>query len=94
MREKEVVFSTISKKHKLKFFVLYTYDLSKESKSKKVRFVYVLKGRSGEPGLIKGYGGKFLAPGCFLIPIKHDKDIQEVFDLWKIKFKRKPMLTN
>ena len=92
MREKEVLFSKISKEHKLKFFVLYTYDLTKQSKSKKVRFVYVLKGRPKEKGLVEQYKGKFLAPGCFIIPIKYDKDIQHIFEYWKIKFKRKPIL--
>ena len=92
MREKEALFSRISKQNKLKFYVLYTYDLTKKSKSDKVRFVYVLKGRPGEAGLIEKYKGKFLAPGCFIIPIKHDKDIHHIFELWKIKFKRYPIL--
>jgi len=92
MREKEV-FSNLAKQNKLKFFVLYTYDLTKQSKSNKVRFVYCLKGRPGEVGLVEKYKGKFLAPGVFILPVKHDKDMQEVFSLWKIKFKRKPILT-
>ena len=95
--EKEVSLDTlksISKKHKLKLIVLYTYSLLKQPKSKAVRFVYCLKGRNNENGLIDGFKGKFLAPGCFIIPIKYDKEMQSVFKLWRIPFKRKLMLTN
>ncbi|MBW2965806.1 hypothetical protein KY342_01740 [Candidatus Woesearchaeota archaeon] len=87
-------FEHFSKKHNLKLFALYTYNLSNIQKSKAVRFVYCLKGRGNEQGIVKGLNGKFLAPGCFLIPIKNDKEMQDVFKLWGIKFKRKLMLTN
>ncbi len=84
----------ISKKYSLKLIVLYTYNLTKQTKSKKVRFVYCLKGRGKEKGLIHYYKGKFLAPGCFIVPVKYDKEIQSVFKLWNIPYKRKLMLTN
>lgn len=84
----------ISKKYKLRLAVLYTYNLSKEPKSKAVRFVYCLKGRGDEEGIAAKLGGRFLAPGCFIIPIKSDKEMQSVFELWRIKFKRRLMLTN
>ena len=89
---REEQFKDLAKKNKLKFYALYTYDLTKKSKSHKVRFVYCLKGRHKEKGLVKTYNGKFLAPGCFIIPINHDKDIQEVFALWKINYKKKLIL--
>ncbi|MFC1697570.1 hypothetical protein ACFL1H_04515 [Nanoarchaeota archaeon] len=68
--------------------VLYTYDISKVDKVKKVRFVFALKGRKGGIGLVKELGGKFLVPGCFIIPIKSDKEMQEIFKLWEIKYFR------
>ena len=86
------LFKEISLKFKLKVFVLYVYNLTKQPKSKKVRFVYVLKGRGKESGLVKEFKGEWLAPGCFMIPLKNDKEMQEVFDHWKIPYKRKLML--
>lgn len=94
MLKKEVLFRDLSRKHKLKLRILYTYSLSKQPKSKAVRFVYLLKGRGKEPGIINQLKGKFLAPGCFIIPIKADKEIQEIFAHWKIPFKKTLMLTH
>jgi hypothetical protein len=78
-----------------KFYYLYSYNISKLKPSNRVRLVYVLKGRGKEKGLIKKLNGKSLAPACFIIPIKQEKEIQEVFKFWKVPFKRiKIMLTN
>lgn len=90
----EDVFLKVSKSHKLKFLVIYTYDLKSQPKSHAVRFVYLLKGRDGQPGLVKGFKGCFLAPGCFILPIANDREMQEVFNLWKIPFKRRLILTH
>ena len=92
MREKEALFRELSKKHRLKFFVLYTYCLAKQQASYKVRFVYCLKGRPGEKGIVELYQGRFLAPGCFIVPIAHDRNIQEIFAKWKVPCKRIPIL--
>jgi len=81
-------------KNKLKLLALYTYDLSKQPKSKAVRFVYLLKGRGNSVGLISELSGRFLAPGCFILPIKKDKEMQEIFSFWKISFKRNIILMN
>ena len=85
---------SIARSNDLKLLALYTYDLKKQLKSKAVRFVYLLKGRNDQKGIISEFKGKFLAPGCFIIPIKKDKELQEIFALWKIPFKRKLMLTH
>ena len=94
MSEKEALFSDLSKKHKLKLSALYTYSLTKQQKSTAVRFVYLLKGRPKESGIIDEFKGTFLAPGCFIIPIKKDKEMQEIFEKWKIPFKRRLLLTH
>jgi len=83
----------ISRKHKLKILVLYTYNLTSQPKSKAVRFVYCLKGRGKEKGIVEYYKGKWLAPGCFIVPIKNDNEIKEVFAYWKIPYKRRVILT-
>ncbi len=84
----------ISRKNKLKILVLYTYNLTSQPKSKAVRFVYCLKGRGKEKGVVEHYKGKWLAPGCFLVPINNDKEIKEVFAYWKIPYKRRVILTH
>lgn len=72
--------------------LLYSYDLSSESSSKKVRFVYLLRGRNGSAGLVKDWGGEFIAPSAFFVPIEKDNEAQEVFDAWKIKYARKKLM--
>jgi hypothetical protein len=95
MGKKEAIdsFKEISRKHNLKVFVLYTYNLTKQAKSKKVRFVYVLKGRGADKGLVVELKGRWLAPGCFMIPISQDEEMQEVFEHWKIPHQRRKILT-
>lgn len=67
---------------------VFTYDLSRQPSSKKVRFVYLLKGRRGELGMVKKLKGRFLAPGCFIIPEKSLEEIEQIFKLWNIKHKK------
>jgi len=67
-------------------FYIYTYHLKNIKKSKSVRFVYLLKGRGAEKGIINSLKGRFLAPGCFIIPEKNNKEIVEIFHMWDIKF--------
>jgi hypothetical protein len=69
-------------------FMLYTYSISKLDKSTRVRFVYLLKGRREQPGLVEQFKGRFLAPGCFMIPDKHDKDMSKIIQQWKVKSKK------
>jgi hypothetical protein len=71
-----------------KQYILYTYNISKLDKSKRVRFVYLLKGRREDKGLVEELNGKFLAPGCFIIPISEEKEINQIFKEWKVKNKR------
>ncbi|MCK4589223.1 MAG: hypothetical protein KAT77_02185 [Nanoarchaeota archaeon] len=72
--------------------VLFWYDLTSLKASHKVRFVYVLKGRKGEKGLIEKFGGEFLVNGCFILPIENEKEMKEVFRFWKVKFKFKGII--
>ncbi len=65
--------------------VLYTYHINKLEKSKRVRFVYLLKGRRDSTGLVEEFKGKFLVPGCFMIPIEHNKEMKQIFKTWGVK---------
>jgi len=75
--------------------VLYSYDLSHLKKSHKVRFVYLIKGRGSDKGLVEKLKGRFLASACFIISVSHDTEIQQIMDEWHIKYSRyKIILTN
>ncbi len=67
---------------------LFTYDLSHLKSSKKVLFVYLLKGRNNDLGIIKKFKGNFLVQSCFYVPKKHADEIEEIFNEWKVKYKR------
>ncbi|NQV09470.1 nucleotidyltransferase domain-containing protein [Candidatus Woesearchaeota archaeon] len=71
---------------------LYYYDLSKMNKNDKVKFIYTLKGRRKEDGLVKRFGGEFVVPGCFIIPVEKDYEMKEIMDKWNVKYKRKRIL--
>ncbi len=81
----------LSENFDLKPFVLYTYDLSKQDALTKVKFVYLLKGRTGD-GLIKNVGGRYISPSSFIVPVSKDEEILEVFKTWNIKFYREKIM--
>ena len=84
MREKDEVF----KRHS----AIYTYDLSKLDNVTKVRFVYFLKGRTAGKGFIKELNGRFLVPGCFIVPIEKTKQAEMMFKAWKVQYKKEEVL--
>jgi len=71
---------------------IFTYDLSKLNNVKKVRFVYLLKGRIENTGLVNELGGYFLVPGCFAIPSERSAEMEIVFKLWKVPHKKEEVL--
>ena len=73
-------------------YVLYSYDLSKLGSSEKVKFVYLLKGRKKEIGIINKMGGEWIADSCFIIPIQKDSEILIILKKWAVNFKRKEAL--
>lgn len=72
--------------------LLYAYDLSSEPSSKKVRFVYLIRGRNSAEGIVKKFGGEFVSNSAFLIPLEKDKEMQEVLELWKVKYTRQKLM--
>jgi len=73
-------------------FLLYSYNLSPEAPSKKVRFVYLLRGRGESAGMVKRWGGEFISPSAFMVPVGMDSEVQQIFNVWKIHFKRRKLL--
>lgn len=82
----------ISDNFDLQPYTLYIYDLTREKPSKKVRFVYLLKGRAKSKGLIEEFRGKYISTSSFIIPVEKDEEILEIFKKWGIKFYRKKLL--
>ena len=72
--------------------VIFTYDLSKLNNVNKVRFVYLLKGRREGLGLVKELYGEFLVPGCFTVPIDKSNEVERVFKIWKVPYKKEEVL--
>jgi len=68
---------------------LYSYNLSKLEQSEKVRFVYLLKGRKDEMGIVKRFKGEWLADSCFMIPVEKDDEMLQIFKKWKVPFTKK-----
>jgi predicted nucleotidyltransferase len=83
---------SLSDVYSLKSYGLYYYDISEMKKSNKVRFVYLLKGRGNEKGIVKEFKGQFLVNGCFIIPVEKDNEMLEILRQWNVKFKRKMVL--
>lgn len=78
--------------YSLDSYGLYYYDISDMKKSDKVRFVYLLKGRGKEKGIVKEFKGAFLVNGCFIMPVEKDGEMLEIMDKWGVKFKKKRVM--
>lgn len=72
--------------------LLYSYDLSQEKASKKVKFVYLLRGRESPGGLVKKWRGEFISKSAFIVPVGKDSEVQEVMEEWKIRHKRRRIM--
>lgn len=73
-------------------WLLFSYHLPQNDHSRKVRFVYLLRGRKNDSGLVKRWGGEFISNSAFMLPVNKDNEAQEVFNTWKIDFKRRKVL--
>ena len=76
-------------KLKQKIRVLYSYNLKDMPNSKKVRFVYLLKGRKAEKGLVEVFKGEYISSSSFIIPESKDKEMIEIMALWGVSYKRR-----
>ncbi len=73
-------------------FSLYSYDLSSQPPSQKVKFVYLMRGRDGQEGLIRKLKGYFISNNSFVVPLEFDSQLIEVLDQWNIKYNRKKIM--
>lgn len=66
-----------------------TYSLRDLKKKDKVKFNYLLNGKSGKYGLLREYNGKLIAPGIIQIHPEHEKifteEIKQITSRFEIK---------
>ncbi|MDP6293300.1 MAG: hypothetical protein QF486_05820 [Candidatus Woesearchaeota archaeon] len=72
---------------KLTPMIIVTYDTKHLVYKDKVRFFYALKGRGGQPGIIKECGIVQLAKTVLLVRPKQEKKVKEFLKEWKCKSK-------
>ncbi|MEK6922586.1 MAG: hypothetical protein AABX08_02180 [Nanoarchaeota archaeon] len=79
--------------HKIGFegWAMFVYSLRNKTHAQKVKFNYLLRGRS-VIGLIKKFEGKHLSPGIILIPIKNSIIFEDIFKSHKIDYSKKNIL--
>jgi len=65
---------------------LFVYTLKSFSKSRRVQFHYLLKGRGSSKGLLAEVGAKFISDGIIEINIEKEDLLREVFDQWEVKY--------
>lgn len=67
---------------------LFNYELKALKLSNKVKAVNMLRGKSGEKGLVEESGGEWLANNVFLLPVGKDSLLERFFTENSIKFKK------
>lgn len=70
-----------------------SYSLDDLKKKEKVRFHYMLKGKKGNYGLLKKYGGGLISPGLIEINPEHEYIFTESIKKITLKFKIKKIFS-
>ncbi len=71
---------------------LFWYSLAGLSHAQKVKFNYLLAGRTGMKGIITELGGERLASGAIKIPIQKSMEFEEILAQNNIQHKKKDIL--
>lgn len=79
---------TLSELYKFSSRALFSYELKALNLSKKVKAVNMLRGKSGEKGIVEESGGEWLANNVFLLPVGKDSLLERFFTENNIKFKK------
>ncbi len=73
-------------------FSLFWYDLKGLTHTQKVKFNYLLAGRSGFKGMILRLEGERLANGAVKIPIQHSIEFEEILKTNNVNYRKKDIL--
>lgn len=71
---------------------MFVYSLKNFSRSERVRFHYMLKGRYGSKGMLKEVGGEFAGAGCIIVPSEKEKVFEQILNKWNVKYKSSKLL--
>ncbi len=68
---------------------LFKYNLKILKKSEKVRFLYALKGRKENEGILSRADGKYLSRNLVLVPVSKEDVFEDFLTDWKIDFEKR-----
>ena len=74
-----------------KAYSLYDYDISQKTHTEKVKFNYILQGRTNQ-GILEMYDAKKVSNNLIKVPINKSKIFEEILNYNKIKFKKTNVL--
>lgn len=66
--------------------VLFKYELKDHSPSKKVKAVFVLRGKNKQKGMVEENGGEWLANQIFIVPPENQHIFEQFFQNFNIKY--------
>lgn len=65
---------------------IFSFDLSKLKKSKKVLFSYALHGKKKESGILSNLNGKEIGKAVIFIPIDCMDEFKQFLELWNVEY--------
>ncbi|WP_456366323.1 nucleotidyltransferase domain-containing protein [Thermococcus sp.] len=75
-----------------KGYTLFRFSYSSLPQNEKVRFIYSLRGRRKEGGILKRLNALELAPGVVLVPVGSTFEFEEFLSRWRLDYERAPVL--
>ncbi len=76
----------------LKEGVIFTFSTKQLCRSDKVRFHYSLKGRNGNPGILKETEGKHMGSAVILIPKQYEERVERFMNQWNLPFEKQGII--
>jgi len=70
---------------------LFSYELTNLTNSNKVKLVNILRGK-GKKGLVEENGGEWIFRQVFLVDVENERLFEDIFDNFKVKFKKSYIL--
>ncbi len=71
---------------------IYSLDISKMKKNKKVLFSYALHGNKNQKGILTKINGKLIGRLVVFIPVKFTDDFKDFLELWGVDYYRMDVL--
>ncbi len=65
---------------------IFRYSLKGFSRSKRVRFHYLLRGRGGATGMLAETGAELIGSGVLMVPTEAEDTLRGIMDIWDVRF--------